>query len=249
MKRRKSAWLLAFGFCAWVAWLCASRAAEEPVSTKITLRSLVLLEDELRTAPDAQSKAKTAKRILAVGAPLVDASMKPSQAESVAQSLKSGSDLPEDQKGYVGFWLLRGLAAVKADDEVAGLQSAKVLKALDIPNSNKQAEIDVIAALNAKGWLDTEAVERKKREATAAKKAAQQRQADAEKVRKEKAERREALLRKRESIAQQVQWLHSEMAKWQSLGDSDGITSVQMALDKFEPQISAIDNKLRSGDY
>ncbi len=232
-----------------IAWLIGNGVAEEPVSPKITLRSLVLLEDELRSAPDARSKAQAAKRILAVGAPLVNGSMKPSEAGSVGHSLKSGSELPEDQKGYVGFWLLRGLAAVKGDDETAGVQAAKVLKALGIPNSDKQAEIDVIAALNAKGWLDTDALERKNREAAQAKEAAEKRQAAAEKAKKEKARRREVLLSQRDSIERHVQWLRGELAKWQSRGDSDGVESVQMALNKFEPQIREIDAKLASGDY
>ncbi len=248
-------------FC--IAFLIGTSVAEEPVSPKITLRSLVLLEDELRAAPDAQAKTKTAKRILAVGAPLVAGSMKPSEAESVAESLKSGSEPPEDQRGYVGFWLLRGLAAVKADDDMAGLQAAKVLKALGIPNSDKQAEIDVIAALNAKGWLDVEARVREKKEAAAAEKAAKQRQAAAEKANNEKKARRAKLLETLHAIEQGVRMERNGAQQWreqaaQYASDSDPYywkeareqaRESDNAADELEQKAQKIKERLERGDY
>ncbi len=102
--------------------------AAEPVNPKISLRSLVLLEQKLRGESKTQERAKTCKDILDVGASLVAGAMAPSAASSVADSLKSGRELLEDQKGYVGFWLLRAVAAVEADNERAGVEAVKVLK-------------------------------------------------------------------------------------------------------------------------
>lgn len=143
--------------------------SDTAASPKIALRSLVLLEEQLRDAPNAETKTSVAKKILSVGAPLASGPMKPSAAASVASTLKAGGDLPEDQKGYFGFWMLRATAAIQADRESAGLEAAKVLKRLGAADSDKPAVIDLLAALNIKGWLDTEAREKEVRDAAAAK--------------------------------------------------------------------------------
>ena len=61
--------------------------------------------------------------------------------------------MPEEQNGYWGFWMLRAVAAVDAGDEKAGIEAGKVLKRLGATESDKDAVINVMAALNIKGWL------------------------------------------------------------------------------------------------
>jgi hypothetical protein len=129
-------------------------AQPQTVSPKISWQSLVLLKQKLRDESNAQQRAKIAKEILDVGVPLVAGSMTPSAAKAVADSRKSDRQLPEGQKDYVGFWLLRAVAAVEADNEPAGLEAANVLKQLGMAESNEPEETGVMALLNTKGWLD-----------------------------------------------------------------------------------------------
>ena len=126
----------------------------ETVNPKVLLLSLVQLENNLRNESRPEARAEIAKSILNTGAPLIDASMTPSIAKAVAKSRKSGGELPEDQKGYVGFWLLRAVAAVLVNDERAGVEAATVLKQLGMAQSDKPTEINIMASLMTKGWYD-----------------------------------------------------------------------------------------------
>lgn len=128
--------------------------AGEPVNAKITLESLVLLAKKWNSESSAQAKTEIAKNILDVGVPLLAESMAASRAESVAQARKSGGQLSEDQRRYVGFWLLRARAAVESDNREAGVQAAKILIQLGMNQSDKPEEIKIMVALNVKGWLN-----------------------------------------------------------------------------------------------
>jgi len=123
------------------------------VDPKVTFRSLLLLQDKFLSASDDNSKASIGRSILDIGDELVRGAMKPSEADSIAQTVKAGTALPEELQRYRPFWLLRALAAVEADDKVAGEEAAMVLKKLGPPNPEHSSYVDVLAALNVKGWL------------------------------------------------------------------------------------------------
>jgi tetratricopeptide (TPR) repeat protein len=124
------------------------------VSPKITLRSLVKLEQQFRATSDPETRAKIGKQIIEIGEPLLHGSMDRSKARLVAVASKTGSPLPEELKGYFGFWMLRAIAALAADDKPSGRNAADVLQRLGAADSEKDPVIDVVAALNIKGWLD-----------------------------------------------------------------------------------------------
>jgi len=129
-------------------------AAEEPVNAKIILESLVQLAKHWNSESSSQKKAEIAKSIVDVGAALLAGPMAPSHAQSVAEARKSGGQLSEDQRRYIGFWLLRARAAVESENGEAGVEAAKVLTQLGMGQSDKPEEIKAMAALNIKGWLN-----------------------------------------------------------------------------------------------
>lgn len=131
----------------------SSPASDETVNPDLILRSLIKLERELSGATSAGEKESISNSILEIGRPLTTGVMSPSSAGSVATALKTHATLPSEQRGYHGFWLLRALAAVHADDEQSGKEAASVLQKLRTAKSAKASEIDVMAALNVKGWL------------------------------------------------------------------------------------------------
>ena len=130
-----------------------SGLAEEPVSPEVALRSLVLLEDQLRTAADEADRGTAARGILRIGTPLAQGPMRPAHAAEVAAALEAGQELPEAWRGYVGFWALRALAAVELDETDAGRQAAWVMRVLARAEPRKSQLADVLAALNVRGWL------------------------------------------------------------------------------------------------
>jgi len=113
----------------------------------------MMLQEKFFNASDDETKEKLARSILDVGDDLVRGSMKPSKADSIAQTVKAGTALPEELQRYRPFWMLRAAAAVQADDKAAGEQAAVVLKKLGPPNPESSSYVDVMAALNIKGWL------------------------------------------------------------------------------------------------
>ena len=145
-------------------------ATDQSISPKISLETVAQLAKKWNSESNAQAKATIARQILDAGAPLVTGPMAPSTAKSVAEARKSASPLLADQKQYVSFWLVRAGAAVSADDEVAGVESANVLMELGMGQSDKPDEIKTMAALNAKGWLNAPSRVEKQKVIDAAKK-------------------------------------------------------------------------------
>lgn len=120
---------------------------------ELIMRSLVLLEKEMREPGDAGVKKKAALRILEMGKPLLGGSMNPEAAEKVAAALVAGKEPPAANKGYFGFWALRAMAAVNADDEEAGVMAGQVIQALGGRTSKSDTVLNLMATLNVKGWL------------------------------------------------------------------------------------------------
>lgn len=141
-----SAWFL-LGLCP------EARAQDDEASPKVVLRSLAQLEEQLREASEADEKARLGGSILTVGDPLVRGVMKPSAAATVARALESGEELSDNQAAYFGFWMVRALGSISANNERAGRQAGQVLKRLGAADSEKDSVLNLMAALNIKGWL------------------------------------------------------------------------------------------------
>jgi hypothetical protein len=129
------------------------RAEEQATDSRITLRTLLIFQKQLFSAQDDTSKAKIGRDILKAGDLLSRGAFKPATAAVIVHALRSGAETPEELKPYRPFWMLRAIAAVHADDKKAGEQAAAVLKKLGPPTPENSSYIDVLAAINVKGWL------------------------------------------------------------------------------------------------
>jgi hypothetical protein len=126
---------------------------KETVNPNVAKATLKILQDNLLKATEDQAISKISRSILNNSESLVASEMQPSKASEISAAKKAGTKLTPDQGYYVGFWLLRAYAAVHADNASAGRQAASVLKNLGLENTQERAELNVLAALNLKGWL------------------------------------------------------------------------------------------------
>jgi len=139
----------------------------EELKPTVVLRSLALLEQDLRKAGDDDTRKRISRSILDVGEPLAGTEMapyftdRPGDEPSTARAspplhevLKSGHRTPKLRAAHNGFWLLRAAAAVECDDEMAGAVAAQVLQWMGARDSEKDDVINVVAALNVKNWLE-----------------------------------------------------------------------------------------------
>lgn len=148
--------------CAFLAVLALlglgpSLAQDSTVNTKAVMLSLSQLQGEVMQADSAGNevaKEAACRRILQVGAPLLSRAMSPDAAEQMRSS-GTQSDSGVSAKTYAGFWKLRALASVLADNHITGRQAAAVLKTLGVDQSDNNADVEVVASLISKGWLGT----------------------------------------------------------------------------------------------
>ena len=150
---RRARIVILFALCFGGFRVALNAQRDAALDPKISFRSLMILQEEFFSASDDKTKAKLARSVLDVSDDLVRGPMKPSQADSVAQAAKAGTALREELQRYRPFWMLRAAAAVQADDKTAGEQAAGVLKKLGPPDPESSSYVDVMAALNIKGWL------------------------------------------------------------------------------------------------
>lgn len=134
------------------ASLAGEGMAQDTNESEVVVRTLILLEKQMHGPADAESKKQAAKRIIALGQPLLEGKMSPDAAPLVAKAFKEGVEPPIDRKRYFGFWMLRALAAVNADDSESGIQAGLVIQRLG-KDSKNEAVLNVMAALLEKGWL------------------------------------------------------------------------------------------------
>ena len=139
-------------FLVFLSFVPRPAAAQDANEDDVVLRTLILLEKQMRGATDAESKKQAAKRIVALGQPLLDGKMSPDAVSVVAKAFNEGIEPPVDHKGYFGFWMLRAVASVIADDSEPGIQAGLVIQRLGQESKN-EAVLNVMAALLEKGWL------------------------------------------------------------------------------------------------
>ncbi|MGV3662590.1 MAG: peptidoglycan-binding domain-containing protein [Prosthecobacter sp.] len=135
----------------------ATAAPDDVVSPKIIMRSIRLLEEELRSATDAATKKAAGRKIIEVGRPLLEGEMAPANAAATGQAMKenveSGNKPEVVHQTYFAFWMVRAMGAVSADEETAGREAGSVLKTMGAMEAENDAVVNVMAALNIKGWL------------------------------------------------------------------------------------------------
>jgi hypothetical protein len=145
--------LFGAGFCIMPFLFLHGQEPDPSKDPKIIFRSLLMEQDSFLNATDDEAKTKAARTIIAIGDPLARGILRPVEAKGVAEANRAGGSIPEALQKYRPFWMLRAAAAVQCDNSSAGEEAAKVLKTLGPPNPESSSYIDVMAALNVKGWL------------------------------------------------------------------------------------------------
>lgn len=133
----------------------ACRAADVTIPTKVTLRTLTLLQTKLNSDLDSDERRLVAEKIIQAGNDLITTDMSGDNARAIGSAFMNKAELSSSQRSYIAFWLLRGEASVAADDETTGRQSVSILRQLGIDKSDDDRALTLMAAMNQHGWLRT----------------------------------------------------------------------------------------------
>jgi formylglycine-generating enzyme len=146
-------WFAAAIYCVLLISDAFHRLSAQEVNPQIVIQSIRLLEEDLQKAKTKSERRDVGRRILHVGAPLLENEMAPERAKAIAPSMREGGSPTNLERAYFAFWLVRAMGALAADEADAGTQAAETLKTLGAGKGSSDVVVNLMAGLNAKGWL------------------------------------------------------------------------------------------------